>query len=269
MDIIENLTNCVVNNIPVVYCKYGDGEYFCATKYIKNLPMNDNCDKDTYTRKLSNGINASFKYITENSNNCFIGKWFNPETVNYWQSITNNPINWANYHTLLFEPSDINNDEKFCNKIKVFKAIKSSGKKKIFICNPLLIKAQILLNIDSIVLVPLNNWFDSQFDEILNQVRNLIGQQDGEHIVMTACGMSAKVLIAELHKTHPNGIYLDIGSGLDCICTKRDSRGWGYKYDDVHATFKRNNFLPDDWDNNKYNYIYGEAYNKLGLHMPK
>ena len=38
---------------------------------------------------------------------------------------------------------------------------------------------------------------------------------------MTSCGQSAKVLIAELHKTYPNGIYLDVGSGLDCICTKR------------------------------------------------
>jgi len=115
----------------------------------------------------------------------------------------------------------------------------------------------------------LNNWFDIKFDEVVNEVRQLIGEVDGNHIILTACGMSAKVLIAELHKTHPNGIYLDIGSGLDCICTKRDSRGWGYKYDQIYTKFKEHNFLPDDWEDPKYDFIYNDAYNKLGTHLPK
>lgn len=53
--------------------------------------------------------------------------------------------------------------------------------------------------------------------------------EDKNYIVFTVNGMSTIVLIGELHKLYPNdiylGIYLDIGSDLDCICTKRDSRG--------------------------------------------
>jgi hypothetical protein len=267
IDYQDYITECIKNNTPVVYCKYGDGEYFCATKYVKNIQMTENCDNDTYTIKLSNNINKSFKYIVENSNNCLIGRWFSQETLDYWQNLTETPIKWADYHTLLFEPDDIKNDERFNNKIKIFKAIKESKRLKIYICNPLLIKVQILLDIDNIVLIPLNNWFDTQFDEILNKVKEIIGNY--EFILMTSCGQSAKVLIAELHKIYPNGIYLDVGSGLDCICTKRESRGWGYKYDEVYDAFKRNNFLPNNWDDPKYDNIYEEAHNKLGTHLPK
>jgi hypothetical protein len=86
------ITECIKNNTPVVYCKYGDGEYFCATKYVKNIQMTENCDNDTYTIKLSNNINKSFKYIVENSNNCLIGRWFSQETLDYWQNLTETPI---------------------------------------------------------------------------------------------------------------------------------------------------------------------------------
>ena len=132
--------------------------------------------------------------------------------------------------------------------------------KKIIICSELLIKTKILLNLDHVVLIPLNNWFDTKFDETLNKVKELIGDKDGEHIILTASGMSSKVLIAELHKSYPNGIYLDIGSGLDCIYTKRDSRVWGYKCEKIYDKFKEHNLLSDDWNDLKHDHIYDKAY---------
>lgn len=265
---INYIVDCVKNNIPIVYCKYGDGEYFCATKYDNNLPMVQNCDNDTYTVKLSEGVKKSFSYITE-QNNVFIGRWFNQNVIDYWTSTAiNKCINWIHYHTLLFDDDDINNNEKFKQKANLFNVIKQSSRKKIIVCNNLLIKSKILLNIDNIVLIPLCNWFDDKFDEVFNEVKNIIGG-DENHIVLTCCGMGAKVLIAELHKEFPNGIYLDFGSGLDCICTKRNSRGWGYTYEMLYSRFEQNNLLPDDWNNEKYDYIYSESYDKLGTHLPK
>jgi hypothetical protein len=267
-DKINEITHCIQNNIPVRFCKYGDGEHFCAIKYMDNINHTQNCDNDTYTIKLSNGIRESFRYITS-IDNTFIGKWFNQDTVKYWEGLASKEVIWVQYHTLLFSASDISDDGSFIHKTKIYKAVKESTLKKIIICNELLIKTKILLNLDHVVIIPLNNWFDSQFDSVLNKVRELIGPQDGNHIILTACGMSAKVLIAELHKTHPKGIYLDIGSGLDCLCTKKDSRGWGYIYNQLYAKFKQHNFLTTDWEDPKYNYIYNEARNKLGTHLPK
>ena len=268
MDIKDTITTCIINCTPITYCKYGDGEYFCAIRYSDNTPRGHcNCDNDSYTDKLGKGIIDSLVYMS-NTDNTFVGKWFSPESSAYWEKIALKKINWVYYHTLYFETIDLTDNNRFIQKIQMYKAIKESKLKKIMICNQLLIKSKSLLNIDNLVIIPLNNWFDTQFDEILNQVRQLIGE-DGNHIVLTACGMSAKVLTAELHKTHPNGIYLDIGSGLDCICTKRDSRGWGYKYDQIYEKFKEHNFIPDDWEDSKYDFIYNEAYNKLGTHLPK
>jgi hypothetical protein len=82
---------------------------------------------------------------------------------------------------------------------------------------------------------------------------------------MTCCGMSAKVLIAELSKKYPKGIYFDIGSGLDKLCTKKDSRGVYKSYEELLDLFK--GIIPDSWNDPKYDYIYDEASTKLGIHL--
>jgi len=82
---------------------------------------------------------------------------------------------------------------------------------------------------------------------------------------MTSCGMSAKVLIAELSKRFPKGLYFDIGSGLDKICTKKDSRGVYKDYNELVDLFK--DIIPEDWNDPKYDYIYNESSPKLGIHL--
>jgi hypothetical protein len=255
------LIECIEKNIPISFSKYGDGEYLCASKNFKIKNNNNcNCDNDNYTQKLSDSVRNSFIYMVKNANNAFFGMWHEEHIIKYWQNLVNKDINWISYSSLL--PYD-NNIEK----LKIFKAIKNSNIKKIYVCNELLIKAKDLLNIDHMVIIPMNNWFDTQFNNVLEQIKSLIGPNDNNHIVMTSCGMSAKVLICELYKIYPNGIYLDIGSGIDTICTKRSTRGLEVDYNFALNYF--NELLPDNWNDPKYNYIYEEAQNKLGLHLPK
>ena len=251
----------IENNTPFIFLKFGDGEYLCASKNFNiNNDDNTNCDNDTYTKKLSNSLNESFKYLVNNTQNTYYGKWDEPLIYKYWESIVNKPINWVNYESLMFYDKNI-------NKLEIFKTIKNSKQKKIYVCNKLLRKVKILLNIDKMVYIPINNWFDDEFDDILNKIKNIISKEDENFILMTSCGMSAKVLITELYKIYPNSIYLDIGSGLDLICTKRTTRGFHIDYDFCYNFFK--DILPDNWNDPKYDYIYPKAQNKLGLHLPK
>ena len=253
MDIIGHIIECIENSKPVLFLKFGDGEFNCMRRH-----NGSNCDGDIYTYKLSNGLIASFKFIVENTNNSYIGAWHTDDVKCYCESLVNKPINWCKYHTIIF---DKNND---IMKAKLYKAIKHSTRKKIILCNKHLIKSEKLLNLDHMVFVPLNNWFDNNFEDILNQISNLI-TEDNNHILITCAGMGSKVLIAELVKKFPSGIYLDFGSALDTICTKHDTRGFKYGYEYFLTMLK--DCLPDDWEDDEYNVIYESAKNNLGQHL--
>jgi hypothetical protein len=255
MNITNYLTECVQNNIPVSFSKYGDGEFNCIFN-----EKGHNCDRDIYSDKLSICLKKSFIYMVEKADNAYIGLWDNLNNKHILEKMVNKEVKWALYHTIIFDKKE---DE---NKATLYKTIKESKLKKIIICNPLLIKSKLLLDIDEIIFIPFNSWFDTDFNCILNKVKEKI-ETDGNHIVITCCGMSAKVLICELVKSFPNGIYLDFGSALDIICTKRDSRGWNYGYEYFNSLLK--DFLPENWEDDKYNEIYNTARVKLGLHLPK
>ncbi len=255
MEITDYITKCVNENIPVSFLKFGDGEYNCAFNGFGR-----NCDNDLYTNKLSNSLKESFKNMVENYDNTYIGMWHNVENTKRWELLVNKKVNWVNYHTLII-------DKQYTeNKVALYKAIKISKSKKIIVCNSLLIKSKYLFDADFIINVPLNSWFDTHFENILEQVTKII-DNDENHIVITCCGMSAKVLISELKKKFSNGIYLDFGSALDLICTKKDSRGREYDYTYIQNLFA--DILPNNWNDPKFDYIYNEANNKLGIHLPK
>ncbi len=271
MDRTEHIVNCIKNNTPMVYCKFGDGEFLCMIRYTENGPLTKNCDNDNYTQKLSNSLIESFKYLTSKQN-VFIGRWKgnnNSKISKYYNNLVNNEILWTDYHTLIFEPNEIDSidPEYFIKKISIYKEIQQSTAKKIYICNKLLVKSKMLLSIDNFVHVPYNSWFDNEFDKVFKEVLDLI-PADGKCIILTSCGMSAKVLITELFKIYPNIIYIDIGSGLDLICTKKNSREQ-YTYKNIYLKFKKFYGLPEEWFDSKYNYIYEEANRELGLHLPK
>ena len=144
------------------------------------------------------------------------------------------------------------------------KSIKESPLKKIIICNELLAKSELLFNTKNIIYIPLRNWYNVSFQTILKSILNEIGMENN-FIVITACGMASKSLIAELHKMKPNGIYLDFGSALDFLCTKRDSRGHNYTYQELFHLF--HDILPDNWDDPKYDYIIEKAKHEMGKHL--
>jgi hypothetical protein len=82
MDIITNLTNCINEKTPVSFSKYGDGEFYCASACTGG-----NCDGDTYTNKLKNGLTDSFKYMTQEVENSYIGMWWDPIKNEFWKGL--------------------------------------------------------------------------------------------------------------------------------------------------------------------------------------
>jgi len=253
MDISEKIINCIQNQKPISFSKYGDGEYNCMIG-IKG----HNCDRDTYTSKLRQGLLESFQYMVSIEHS-YQGVWHTTEVKEKFQKLVPNcEIKWAKYHTLIL---DRQNDE---SKVKIYKTIKESKIKKIYVCNELMIKAKELLNIDYMIHVPFQNWFDNDFESVMMKIKSSINN-DEPHIVLTSCGMSAKVLIYELTKIYKNGIYLDIGSGIDFLCTKKDSRGREYSYD--YLIHLMEDLIPKNWEDDKYIHIYQESKKKLGIHL--
>ena len=258
MNITTYLTECIINKAPVSFSKYGDGEYYCCT--IKNNFMN--CDNDCQTPKLKNSLIESFKYIVDETDNSYIGLCNNNNIINYWKSLVTKDIKFVDYHSIIdyfwAEP------EKSNSKVELLKTIKESKLKKIIVCNELLIKSTILLNIDLMIPVSLNNWFDEHLETILDKFKQYI-EPNEQYIIITCCGMGAKVLIAKLHKLYPNNIYLDFGSAIDEICTKRNTRSEINYYEEYMKIYK--DIIPDNWNDSKYDYIYDIARKKLGTHL--
>lgn len=252
MEITNLLSECIRSRTPVSFSKYGDGEYACA-----KLFNGHNCDADFYTEKKQIALIESFKYMAESAPNAYMSYWSN-ELSPYWQSLTQAQVRWGKLHTLIFDDDSIN------EKVELYKTIKESNMKKIYICNPLMVKAKPLLNIDLMLYIPINNWFDTLFGELIQTLKNVI-MQDEQYIIMCSAGMGAKVIICELTKLFPNNIYLDVGSALDTICTKRVTRDHNRTYEKVAYYLK--DILPTDWNDPKYDYIYEEAKNKMGIHM--
>ena len=257
MEITAYLTECIRNQTPVSFSKYGDGEYLAATGC-----SGANCDRDTYTEALSRGLREGFASMVEKGPNTYIGIWHDGNHIEFWKTLLNpgvsTPINLAKYHTIIMD-----NDSRK-EKVELLRTIKTSSMKKIYVCNPLMVRAKGLLNVDCMIHVPFNNWFDAKFDEILAEIKSAL--TDEPCIVMTSAGMGAKVLIAELTKVYPQNIYLDFGSALDKVCTKKTSRGWEPSYEELMTELRE--LLPEDWDAEEYRPVFEEAKQKLGVHAP-
>ena len=129
----------------------------------------------------------------------------------------------------------------------------------------MLVKSKDLLNIDKLIHVPFNNFFDKEYDNIKRQILDEIN--DEMCIVMFSTGMSAKVFISELSDLKPNNIYLDIGSALDEICTKSNSRGMRNNYPDLMDSFRE--LIPDSWESDKFDNIILDARKNIGRHFTK
>jgi hypothetical protein len=254
MNSTQELTWNIKNSIPCIFAKYGDGEYSAAT-----FQDGHNCDGTPLTHNLGVRLRESLQYIVKQPNS-MIGKWHTPTVYNFWQSLVDIPIHYVDYHTVINDKECVNNTDK----LELFKSIKESSKKKIYIANPLLKRSKILLNIDDHIEVDYSNWFETHYESVRDSVCSSI-KSDSNTIIMTSAGIGAKPLIADLHMLFPNAIYIDIGSALDTICTKRDSRGCTPSYSLLCEYYKP--IIPPDWESEEYDCIYIEAKNKLGRHL--
>ena len=268
-NIVELLTECIREKKPVSFCKYGDGEYHCAIQGCADIITDkNNCDADFYTKKLQQGILQSFKYMAETAENSYIGRWGNEDnSLEFWNKLVEdkNKIKWAEYHTFIIDINDFKNDTyNLQKKITLYETIQNSDLQKIIICNPILIKSAFLLKSKNVIHVPFNNWFDQYFNDLILTITKIVGDNE-QPMIISACGMGAKVLICELNKIYPKGIFLDFGSAMDFICTKRDSRGREYSYDLLYNLMER--ILPEDWHDPKYDELYEIAKTKMGIHL--
>jgi hypothetical protein len=119
---------------------------------------------------------------------------------------------------------------------------------------------------DKHLVIPYRNWVENMFDDILNEIISFF-ENDSKPLILTCGGMGSKLLLMELHKKFPDGIFIDIGSGLDYLCTKKCSRGNTFTYETLEKYFEE--LLPLNWNDPCFNYIYDLAKTNIGIHLPK
>jgi hypothetical protein len=232
LNIESNLIYSILNNIPVSFLKFGDGEALAAlTLKQRNLYIlnsTTNCDYTMYTKKLRIGLLNAIKYFVDQTDNAYIGMYPLKFVKELWEKHTTNPIKWAEYGTLMMY-------HRNSLKYSLYLTIKQCPLYKLIICKESLIKAVNLFNINKMITVDPNNWFECDYDKILKRARYFLSQHSkySQCIVITCAGMGAKVLISELHKTFPNNIYLDFGSALDLICTGNKIRDIKVSYSEA------------------------------------
>jgi hypothetical protein len=229
MNSTQQLTWYIKNNVPCIFAKYGDGEYFAA-KYN----IGGNCDNTPYTKNLGDKVRLSFLYNSQQLNS-MIGAWHNSSHKIFWEGLGNSNVNWVNFHTVLIDnnkPANHNND-----RLELFKSIKESTCKKIYVANTNMHKAKQIFNINSHIEIDPSNWFDTEYNSVFNSIKTEI-TDDKNTLVLTSAGMGAKYLISELHKLYPNALYVDIGSGFDKLCTGHDTRTYNPPLKDLHEYLK-------------------------------
>ena len=227
MNCINELTTKIQKKESFVFVKFGDGEYGAAVGY-----GGCNCDGTPYTNTLKDKMNDSFKYISQ-LDNSYIGFWHhNTVVTNYWNSLVNKPVNWVDYHTFIFDSAnDFTSD-----RLELYRSIRNSKLQKIYVCNDKLVEeSKKILDVDDHVVVDSRNWFENDFTNTVNEIKSKI--KEDTFILMTSCGMGAKPLIHEIHKSYPQGIYIDLGCATHLLFSKNDIRGHPYSYSDISTYF--------------------------------
>ena len=202
----------------VTFAKFGDGEYNAC-----NFRAGANCDRTPYTRKLGSLLNDAFKFLATQEH-VYLAKWHsNDDVVSYFNSLICSHVPWVGYHWIM-----IHDKRDFTTqKLIRFAAIKKSRRRKLLVSNSsIALNACKLLSIDQSVTVEASNWFELEFDAVINKIIRLSGKGNGSDLMfIIAAGMGAKVLIYLLRLRFPSSTIVDVGSGLDIICSGIDRRG--------------------------------------------
>ena len=182
------------------------------------------------------------------------GVHFGASTTGIWEHLTRaSNMRWLHRHSAVPDDQALRTP----HLLRLYSAIRDSTRTKILVGNALLAKAVILLRLDAHVVVPQGEWFGAHYARVCADVQRAAKQKGGRLLVVTCCGLGAKVLIGDLHRQHPNGIFIDVGSGLDLLCTRKDSRGVTHTYDQLQLYFKP--ILPPAWHDVAHESIYRDA----------
>ena len=307
----EFIANCILQRKPVCFAKLGDGE-MAAIVYGGGGGGVDggqcNCDGTFYSAELRFALLDAVNSVlipaaVSSSSYVLLGGWHSQTTRDFWLqtficdvSKNNNTtaidsIPWVHYHTLLFDNDDFlgAGGSTLQNKLSLYRSIRetpSAEINKIVICNQYVApRMQLILNANYVIHIPLHNWFcDGIYEQVKNGLFDILSRREHQesaaaaraaaNIVVIAGGIVSKVLIADCLRHFPNEIYLDIGSALDLLCTKRDSRGWQYSYEDIESAARDSKLLlPDDekqWNDPRLQeLVFEPAQTHLGIHLPR
>jgi len=234
MNSTEQLTWYIKNSIPCMFVKYGDGEFNAA-----NLYEGVNCDGTPYTKLLGAKIRESFIYNSAQKN-AMIGCWHDLSNVSFWKDLSSS-VAWADYHTILIDGKESTTYAKY--KLELYKSIKESTRKKIYVSNSAMYRVCDMLSVDAFIDIDPVNWFETEYDSVVESVK---AEMNGcDCIVILSAGMGAKPLISDLHKAFPSGIYIDAGSAFDMICRRKATRCYSPPYAELREFLTP--ILPDSW----------------------
>jgi len=236
MNSTQQLTSYIQQNIPCMFVKYGDGEYYAAM-----FCDGGNCDGTPYTKNLGSKVRESFIYNSQQKN-AMIGEWHSMLNKPFWEGLDPaiRDVQWVDFHTVLIDQTTSNAD-----KLLLFSAIQDSSRKKIYIANGTMTRAKDFFNIQTHVVINPSNWFDTEYESVFAEASSAI-EDDSNTLVLISAGMGGKYLLSELHKKHPNAIYIDIGSGFDMLCAKRNSRSYNPPYNWICSYLGP--ILPPGWN---------------------
>lgn len=237
---IENIINAIKNNKSIVFIKYGDGEVECmkvSDIQYKEEKYGANCDKDVYFPELSKDLKEAFLYFVEESNkkDIYIGKWHYKNEIKYLSnyyyenSEKNKLIPFVDYHLIMNDKYHLENK----NMYEFVKCIKEKDDSiKIIISNQKNNLLKKLFSTNYFIETPESCTY-LVLNEILNNIIKIIEENQNKNIILiTSCGLSAKVIIYKMIKKYEN-LHIsafDIGSSFDLLCKKEITRAYQNEY---------------------------------------
>lgn len=206
-NVLDEFTAMVLRNEAFIFAKFGDGELGCM-----NGNTGENCDGHPYTPALAVKLRNAL-HVISGLDNAYIAEWDGEVWGNIRNKYTHpnhlNDIKLVDYQVLLSVTEHLDSHlQDFYRAIK--KASTSKG--VVFIIpkelNPVvtyIASSPIIINIPKV------NAF-SVYDDALGMINSKM--KDGD-ILITACGLMAKPLIADAVVSNPNITCLDFGSAFD------------------------------------------------------
>lgn len=197
---------------PFAFCKFGDGEIFCALGF-EGL----NADHHHYDSALAEQLRWSLRlFVTEPR--VYLANWtwtpLGPLLHSMIDSWGVSP-RWVPHYALLhMSPIDFPNAmpvQHLEEVARFYRTVRADKRQKVLVCPKEIGKAAGFLLADSWVQCPMIDGY-SEYDRIVETTRKQLAP-DG--ILLTCYGMPAKPLIATMLTEQPHISCVDIGSGLD------------------------------------------------------